>query len=534
MAARPGLPIVGVPETPRATRVSPDRFAPDIATALESLEDAAPHHGLDRAEVPGVAESQPFGSRRADLAWIDTFARGIRPYVRVRREDGVLIKLPMEVFQLNNTGLDLLQRALDGESIHAIIQSLRLTHDQDRLYAIHTFFCDIRDLLGDRIGDGRARPTTHVTRFAGSFTRYPVLSEVAVTYRCNMACAFCYAGCGTKDVAPGNAPRERHRGQWRRWRETTWWEKRHPRRDPIKDEMSADEVLRVVDRIAVDGKVPSISFTGGECTLRPELPMFIRRARDRGMRVNIITNGVLCGERSYVDRLVDAGLTSAQVSLSGPNATIHDKLAQHTGAFDKTIRGIRNLHDAGLHVHTNTTINQQNANYLAGIIDLADALDLPHVSMNQLIPTGTPNLPRHQGLRIRYCEIGRHVLLAKAHAERIGMRFHWYSPTPFCIFNPIAHGLGNKGCAACDGLLHVAPSGEVLPCSSFARGVGNLLEQTFTDVWFGKDALYYKQKRQAHSICRHCEHFLLCQGACTLYWSGMGYAELIDANRRAR
>ena len=118
----------------------------------------------------------------------------------------------------------------------------------------------------------------------------------------------------------------------------------------------------------------------------------------------------------------------------------------------------------------------------------------------------------------------------RQHAERVGIEFHWYSPTPFCIFNPIAHGLGNKGCAACDGLVHVSPSGEVLPCSSFARGVGNLLNEGFEKVWFGKDAQYYKQKRQAHTLCRTCEHFALCQGACTLYWSGMGYGELYAAN----
>lgn len=519
---------------PHVSRAAADDFAPNIATALETIELAAPSSLPRLAATPDHSDNRLFGSQVEDLEWIDTFVRSIRPYVRVRRADGVLIKLPMEVFQLNNTGLSLLEWALDGKSIGAIVESLGIAEHEQRLYAVHTFFCDLRDLLQDRMGDGRQRPTTHVTRFQGSFTRYPVLSEIAVTYRCNMACTFCYAGCGTADAAAGNARHERHRGRWQHWRETAWWKTRNRKRDPITEEMSADEVLRVIDRIATEGKVPSVSFTGGECTLRPELPLFIRRAREREMRVNIITNGVACSRRSYVDRLVDAGLTSAQVSLSGPNAEIHDRLAQHAGAFEKTIQGIRNLRDAGLHVHTNTTVNQQNADHLAAIIDLAGDLGLPHVSMNQLIPTGTPNLARHQGLRIRYRDIGRYVMQAKTHSERIGLPFHWYSPTPFCIFNPIAHGLGNKGCAACDGLLHVSPSGEVLPCSSFARGVGNLLEQDFTDVWFGKDAVYYKTKRQAHSICRRCEHFSLCQGACTLYWSGMGFAELIRANQKPR
>ena len=474
---------------------------------------------------------EEFGKRLEHLDWIDEFVANVRPYVRVRPDDGVLIKMPTEVFQLNRSGLTMLQLALNGEKIRQIALSLGVVHHPERIYQIHTFFCDVRDLLANRLGDGKDRPTTNSTPFEGSFTRYPVLSEIAVTYRCNLACTFCYAGCGTPDATPGNMAQEKHRNWWKFWQQTRWWQRRHAKRDPVAEEMSADEVLQVIDQIAQVGKVPSVSFTGGECTLRPELPLFIRRARENGMRVNIITNGITSSSQAYVDKLVSAGLTSAQVSLEGPDAEVHESLTQRPGSFAKTIRGIKNLRDAGLHVHTNTTICEENADHLTGILDLAKSLQLPHVSMNHIIPTGTPRLARHEQIKVSYTKIGEYVMRAKHHADKIGIEFHWYSPTPFCIFNPIAHGLGNKGCAACDGLVHVSPSGEVLPCSSFARGVGNVLDEGLGKVWFGKDAQYYKKKRQAHPICKSCEHFELCQGACTLYWSGMGYGELYKANR---
>lgn len=478
------------------------------------------------------AGDEEFGTRLEHLDWIDEFVARVKDYVRVRPEDGVLIKMPQEVFQLNRSGLLLLERALGGEKARRIALSAGALNHPERIARIHTFFCDVRDLLANRLGDGSGRAATNVSRFEGSFTRYPVLSEIAVTYRCNLACTFCYAGCGTPDASPGNASVERHRNRWKFWREWRRWKRRHPRRDPVAEEMTAREVFRVIDQIALVGKVPSVSFTGGECTLRRELPEFIARARGHGMRVNIITNGVTCSSRAHVNRLVAAGLTSAQVSLEGPTAAVHEALTQRRGSFEKSVRGIVHLRDAGVHVHTNTTICEENADHLTGIIDLAKSLDLPHVSMNHIIPTGTPNLPRHEQIKVSYTRVGEYVLRAKNHADRVGIDFHWYSPTPFCIFNPIAHGLGNKGCAACDGLIHVSPSGEVLPCSSFARGVGNLLEEGLERVWFGKDARYYKKKRQAHPICRACEHFELCQGACTLYWSGMGHGELYRANAR--
>jgi len=428
-----------------------------------------------------------FGTRLEDLDWIDPFIRSIRPYVRARLEDGVLIKMPTEVYQVNRTGLALLGRLLRGEGIRQVALAAGAREDPERIHQIHHFFCDVRDLLSGALGDGRDRLATEVAPFNGSFTRYPVLSEVALTYKCNLACSFCYAGCGTTDARPGNPNKEKHRRSWGLRRNG----KISSKRDPVAREMATEEVFRVVEEIAVAGRVPSVSFTGGECTLRADLPQIVAYARKQGLRVNLITNGVLCASRDLVEDLVGAGLNSAQVSLEGPTANVHDALTQRPGSFEKTVAGIANLRDAGIHVHTNTTICIENADHLTRIVDLAKSLNLERVSMNHIIPTGTPNLARYRKVRISYTELGPHVLRVRDHAAKRGIKFHWYSPTPFCIFNPVAYGLGNKGCAACDGLLHVSPSGEVLPCSSFARGVGNLLDEGFEKVWFGKEARYY-------------------------------------------
>lgn len=535
MKPDPFLPVLSANDVAIDRLVTDSSFDPLPQFDQESVQTipaemaTAGEPSLRPSWVPEAGET--FGTRLEHLDWVDEFAANVGDYVLVRLEDGVLIKMPTEVFQLNRSGLMLLDRALGGEPIRKIALSAGAGTQPDRIFQIHSFFCDVRDLLSNSLGDGSGRTATNVSKYEGSFTRFPVLSEIAVTYRCNLACTFCYAGCGTPDASPGNEAAERHRNWWKFWRSWNWWKNRHTKRDAVQAEMTAEEVFKVIDQLSLVGKVPSVSFTGGECTLRPELPEFIAHARRRGMRVNIITNGITCSSRQYVDRLVAAGLTSAQVSLEGPDEKVHEELTQRPGSFGKTVRAITNLRDAGLHVHTNTTICEENADHLAGIIDLAKSMHLPHVSMNHIIPTGTPNLARNEQIKVSYTRIGEYVLRAKRHAEQVGIEFHWYSPTPFCIFNPIAHGLGNKGCAACDGLVHVSPSGEVLPCSSFARGVGNMLDDGLDKVWFGKDAQWYKNKRQAHPICQTCEHFELCQGACTLYWSGMGYGELYRANR---
>ena len=73
--------------------------------------------------------------------------------------------------------------------------------------------------------------------------------------------------------------------------------------------------------------MPSVSFTGGEPTLRPELPELVRFAKQLGMRVNLITNGTLMTEE-LATRLAEAGLDSAQVSLEGVTAQTHEKITK--------------------------------------------------------------------------------------------------------------------------------------------------------------------------------------------------------------
>jgi radical SAM protein with 4Fe4S-binding SPASM domain len=95
-----------------------------------------------------------------------------------------------------------------------------------------------------------------------------------------------------------------------------------------------------------------------------------------------------------------------------------------------------------------------------------------------------------------------------------------------CIFNPIPRGLGNHGCSACDGLLSVAPNGDLIPCASYDDSLGNLLEEDLRELWNSPRAAAYRDKQLAHPGCRHCEQFDLCNGGCPLYWREMGFGEL--------
>jgi radical SAM protein with 4Fe4S-binding SPASM domain len=289
--------------------------------------------------------------------------------------------------------------------------------------------------------------------------------------------------------------------------------------------MSDEEVRRVLAVIRRDARCPSVSFTGGEPTLRPGLPGLVRHAKGLGLAVNLISNGQLLDDR-LADELAAAGLDSAQLSLEGPDAALHDALVGRAGAFARLWEAVGRLRSRGVRVHTNTTVNRRNVAQLEQIVDLAAARGMERLTMNLMIPCG--RAAGDPGLRVGYDEAGGHVLRVRARAEARGVELIWYSPLPLCLFNTIAHGLGNRGCAAADGLLHVGPSGDVLPCSSFEprESLGNLLRQGFDEVWGSAGARFYREKRMMPPGCAGCADADACQGACVLYWRAAGFAEL--------
>jgi len=285
-------------------------------------------------------------------------------------------------------------------------------------------------------------------------------------------------------------------------------------------------VKKVLKVIREDAQVPSVSFTGGEPTLRGDLPELVKFA-SRSMRVNLITNGTLI-TKSLAKGLVRSGLKSAQVSLEGPSPEVHDGLTGVAGSFEVTLAGIENLKALGIHIHTNTTVSRQNLHHLGDLLRLIKRLGLDKFSMNLVIPAGAAGENDNE-VSVTYTEAARTINTLKEEARALGLEFLWYSPIPVCIFNPIAEGLGNKACAACDGLLSVAPDGSVLPCSSYPESVGNLLEESFAKVWNSSRARYFRYKRFVPTICTDCEHLEICTSACPLYWQKHGLEELESA-----
>jgi radical SAM protein with 4Fe4S-binding SPASM domain len=429
------------------------------------------------------------------FAELDAFIAATRSAVFVREADQLLLIRPEKTLGVNDTAVGILKALYDREShgAEATLSELarRYRVPLDRLQADAAgLLASISALMRD---DFAERPHVRRVYYDRERVRFPVMAEIALTYRCQNRCSFCYA------ASPVRAKEEAC--------------------------MTTEQVKRVMDRIYHEAHVPSLSFTGGEATLRGDLSELVAYGARLGFRMNLITNGVRLADPELVTRLVDAGLASAQVSIEADTADVHDRIVGRPGAFEATLRGVENVRRSGIHVHTNTTLCRPNLGRGEDVITfVARTLGLRTLSMNFLIRTG---LGLEDERPITYAEIAERLpgLVDKAREESI--KLVWYSPLPYCIQNPVLIGQGAKSCACVGGILSVSPAGQLLPCSSFQQGLGSLLEQPYAELYESAAARYWRNREYLPPPCEGCPDTDVCGGACPLYWDSVGsFAEI--------
>ena len=66
--------------------------------------------------------------------------------------------------------------------------------------------------------------------------------------------------------------------------------------------------------------IPHIVFTGGEPTLRDDLPELIAHAEKNGQITGLNTNARRLSDPDYVEQLVEAGLDHVQITVESHDA----------------------------------------------------------------------------------------------------------------------------------------------------------------------------------------------------------------------
>ncbi|AWB27539.1 GTP 3',8-cyclase MoaA [Halococcoides cellulosivorans] len=179
--------------------------------------------------------------------------------------------------------------------------------------------------------------------------------RVSLTDRCNFDCQYCH----NEGLGDTRGPME-----------------------PQDDEMTADEVIRLLDVVRAFG-VETVKFTGGEPMLRDDLAEIVRRVPEE-MDVSVTTNGSFLPGRAAA--LADAGLERVNVSQDALDREAFAELTQ-SGAYDTVIEGVEAALDAGLApVKLNMVVMEPTAGYVPEMVDFVAATDGLQLQLIEYMP----------------------------------------------------------------------------------------------------------------------------------------------------
>jgi molybdenum cofactor biosynthesis enzyme MoaA len=156
-------------------------------------------------------------------------------------------------------------------------------------------------------------PTLHYFEVEPEQSRFYTIG-VDVTHRCNMECANCYS--------------------------------------PIRNlpDVSKEDLIKFFSRL---GRKTEVRLTGGEPTLRSDLPELIRAINQHGHRAAIMTNGLRLADREYAQSLFDAGLKFVCISVNGADDDTVYKKTDGIACAEKKMRALQNCADIGFFLNMN-------------------------------------------------------------------------------------------------------------------------------------------------------------------------------------
>jgi len=318
------------------------------------------------------------------------------------------------------------------------------------------------------------------------------------TRQCNLRCIHCYANAGN-------------------------------RRSPGEMNTAAGKAFI---RDLADFGVPVILFSGGEPLLREDLFQLASLAREQGIRLALSTNGTLITE-AVAREISSAGFAEAGISLDGIGLS-NDRFRGQKGAYEATLKGIRNCVALGLRVSLRLTITRFNYQEIPAIFRLIEEEDIDRVCFYHLAYSGRGGSLRGEDVSYSQtrsvvdmiCEhtldlhrrgLQKEVLTVDNHADGVYLYLKLRERDPQRASKVLdllrMNGGNNSGIriGAVDDLGNVHPDQFWWHYS-----LGNVCQRKFGDIWMDTSEPLMRGLKNRKGLlkgrCARCQYLDLCNG----------------------
>jgi len=223
----------------------------------------------------------------------------------------------------------------------------------------------------------------------------------------------------------------------------------------VDRELSTAEWKQVLNS-ALEAGIPHVIFTGGEPTLRDDLPDLIASAEDLGIVCGLLTDGLKFSDKKYVNLLLQNGLDHIML-LCQPDNKVFWKV-------------LKNLMPEDIAVTVHITLNKTNQKDIPDLLEKLASQDVTSVSLSADSPKLTDALAA-----------------ASQKASDLALHQVWDLPVPYSSFHPVAVELESGEEPAPKGAgkawLYVEPDGDVLPAQGINKVLGNMLTDPWKKIW---------------------------------------------------
>lgn len=346
-----------------------------------------------------------------------------RLHLRLQKDGcGILIVNAATVLHLNATAAEFAYHMMKGTTTEEAARQVARRYRISRATALQDFM-DFRERVQTMIHTPDLDPTAYL-----DFERVAPHSQ-ALSAPLRLDCALTYRlPPGAKAVY---APTRR-----------------------VERELTMQEWQHILD-IAWRAGIPHITFTGGEPTLREDLPALIAHAEKNGLVCGLLSDGLKLADKKYFQLLLQTGLDHLLFILQPEKAA--------------SWKALKTIMPEDLFTTVHLTLTAENAKNAEKTLGKLAALNVKSLSLSASDVALHPTL---HPLRDR--------------AAELGLSLAFDLPVPYSADNPVSHETAedNVPDGAGKAWLYVEPDGDVLPAQGMTEKVlGNLLKDEWEKIY---------------------------------------------------
>jgi len=286
----------------------------------------------------------------------------------------------------------------------------------------------------------------------------------------------------------------------------------------LKNELSLNKLFKVLDgyikllkKWGLPYEASRISITGGEPLIREDFFDFLKKCSqyNKKTKYGILTNGILLNNEK-ISKLKKVKIDYTQISLEGmekKNDEIRGK-----GTFGKIVKTVRSLVKNKINTGISVTVTKQNLKDIPLLTELAEKLKVNSLGLRRFVPLGrgkemkelTLSSQETKKLYLFILEINKKLIKQRSKLRiNIG-----------CEDGILAQeGYRANTCVAGYSSLTILPNGDVYPCRRLPIYVGNVLNQTLEEIFYGsKELIKLRNPKNTNIRCKNCPYFDGCKG----------------------